>query len=141
MSEAEYAADNGFTYKSIRGILTHCLDGEYGWRCLLEGEAAPDTLAGAQFATPELLAARWREEEAKMRKYLAELSDEELAGDLVWQTTDGGERRLPNLWLSLAHVVNHSTQHRSEAAEALTMVGRSPGGLDLVVYSAERLKP
>jgi uncharacterized damage-inducible protein DinB len=72
-----------------------------------------------------------------MRAYLATLTDAALAGDLVWRAADGDERRLSNLWLSLAHVVNHSTQHRSEAAEALTMIGRSPGDLDLGDYAAK----
>jgi hypothetical protein len=40
------------------------------------------------------------------------------------------------LWLDLAQIVNHGTQHRSEAAEALTMVGRSPGDLDLSRFYA-----
>ena len=43
----------------------------------------------------------------------------------------------PN-WQFLAHVVNHGTQHRSEAAALLTAEGRSPGDLDLLDYIEER---
>jgi uncharacterized damage-inducible protein DinB len=38
----------------------------------------------------------------------------------------------------LVHVVNHGTQHRSEAAALLTAAGRSPGELDLINYAEER---
>jgi uncharacterized damage-inducible protein DinB len=140
LPEAEYASENGFTYRSIRGILTHCLDGEYGWRCRFESEPDRGVIPEAEVATPALLTDRWREEEAKMRKYLARLTDSDLSVGFAWRGSDGNERRLPNLWLSLAHVVNHSTQHRSEAAEALTMVGRSPGDLDLGLYAREKLR-
>ena len=75
-----------------------------------------------------------------MRGYLAILTDERLAGDVLWQDLDGNQRRLPDLWLSLLHLVNHSTQHRSEAAEALTMIGHSPGDLDLGLYAGVRAK-
>jgi uncharacterized damage-inducible protein DinB len=36
------------------------------------------------------------------------------------------------LWESMLHVLNHSTQHRSEAALMLTAPGYSPGDLDLL---------
>jgi uncharacterized damage-inducible protein DinB len=34
----------------------------------------------------------------------------------------------------LTHVVNHGTQHRSEAALILTEIGRSPGEIDMIFY-------
>jgi uncharacterized damage-inducible protein DinB len=137
MPEAEFSKPNGFNYGSIRGILTHCLDGEYGWRCRFQGESRKDFIVEEDVVTPARLAERWREEEAQMRAYLGDLTDDALQGDFVWRDRDGRERSLPNLWLSLAHLANHSTQHRSEAAEALTMVGRSPGDLDLGLYARE----
>jgi uncharacterized damage-inducible protein DinB len=138
LPESEYAAENGFTYGSIRGILIHCLDGEYGWRCRLQDEPDGGVLTPEDLPTVTALVERWHEEEARMRAYLAGLSDDDLATDVVWHAADGSERRLPNRWLTLAHVANHSTQHRSEAAEALTMVGRSPGDLDLGLYAREK---
>jgi uncharacterized damage-inducible protein DinB len=140
MNEAEYGRPNGFTYGSVRGILTHCLDAEFGWRWRLEGLARPERLQETSLPTPTLLTERWLQEEAQMRKYLTTLEDGDLSSDLVWNAADGKERRLPNRWLSLAHIVNHSTQHRSEAAEALTIIGRSPGDLDLGLYGEEKLK-
>jgi uncharacterized damage-inducible protein DinB len=39
------------------------------------------------------------------------------------------------MWQLLAHVLNHGTQHRSEAAALLTEAGRSPGDLDMVDFA------
>ena len=69
----------------------------------------------------------WEVEFRAMDGFLAALSDGMLAyvheGIAVWQM--------------LTHLLNHGTQHRSEAALLLTQAGRSPGELDLIVYLEE----
>ena len=40
-------------------------------------------------------------------------------------------------WQMLAHLANHGTQHRSEAAVLLTRAGRSPGDLDMIFFAQE----
>jgi uncharacterized damage-inducible protein DinB len=72
-----------------------------------------------------------------MRGYLAGVTEASLGEDFVLRHRNGEERRTP-LWQVLVHVVNHGSQHRSEAAEALTMAGRSPGSLDFTTFLWER---
>ena len=58
-----------------------------------------------------------------MRAFLETLHDDGMHRMAVTRRGD-----LP-LWQQLAHLANHSTQHRSEVAEMLTQMGRSPGDL------------
>ena len=136
LSEEEYAKPNGFVYGSIRGILAHALWGEAMWLTRWKGEA-PTMPGESDPPTLAELKKRWGEEEAKMRAFLAGLSDGDLAADVKLRRRDGTEASWP-LWQLVAHVANHTTQHRSEAAEALTLIGRSPGNLDMLFYFAEK---
>ncbi|MGH2491533.1 MAG: DinB family protein, partial [Candidatus Limnocylindria bacterium] len=45
-------------------------------------------------------------------------------------------KQLP-LWYFLVHMVTHSQQHRSESAQLLTQLGRSPGDVDFLDYCDE----
>ena len=136
LSEAEFARPNGFTYRSIRGILRHTLWAEAMWLRRwqrLDPERVPET----EVATVSGLTERWRAEETKMRAYLDALDDADLTRDIALLRRDGSDLLLPR-WELLTQVALHSVQHRSEAAEALTMIGRSPGDLDILFYFRER---
>jgi uncharacterized damage-inducible protein DinB len=41
------------------------------------------------------------------------------------------------LWQAMAHLVNHGTQHKTEAAAMLTDFGQSPGDIDMILYLIE----
>jgi len=71
-----------------------------------------------------------------MRAFLAGLKDEDL-DSIIRYTTSGGIQRERVLWHCLFHVVNHGTQHRSEAAVMLTDFGQSPGDIDFPLFLNE----
>jgi uncharacterized damage-inducible protein DinB len=110
---------------SLRGILVHTLDTEYGWRSLLQGQDDEGVLEAADFADVAALKARWEIESATWLDYVAGLSE-----DRVNQGTGDNPPQGPKVWQTILHVVTHGIQHRSEAAAILTGYGYSPGELD-----------
>lgn len=122
---------------SLRQILIHTLSAEWIWRMRLAGSSPTTMLDPADFPTLASVAARWADEERALRTYTASLSAEDLLRQVAYRTTGGNEWASP-IWEILAHLANHGTQHRSEAAAILTALGASPGDLDMVLYFRTR---
>jgi uncharacterized damage-inducible protein DinB len=80
---------------------------------------------------------RWEVEQKSWQAWLGTLTDDDL-GRSVTYTRTGGQRHTNVLWHLVVHLVNHGTQHRSEAAALLTEYGRSPGDLDMIIYLREK---
>ncbi len=135
----QFVATGAHGHSDLRGTLLHTLDTEYGWRMLCQHGQGTPVLEAADFPTPHALEQRWHAEEQAMRAYLSKLDDADLAG-VIRYTADSGEPRERVLWHCLLHVLNHGTQHRSEAAVRLTELGYSPGDLDFTVFLNEQLR-
>lgn len=134
----EYVRPNGFSCGSIRGIFLHAAWAEAGWLARWTGRPRVDDFADDQFPALTDLVGRWRKEEAAMRRFLGELTAENLESGVSYVSSRSGRQYTDPLWQLLVHVVNHATQHRAEAAEALTMAGHSPGDLDLLDFFREQ---
>lgn len=130
------AQHTSLPFGSLHGTLIHLLDAERSWRELLQNNRMTFEWTEADFPTLESLQARWAVEEAAMRAYIKGLTDEQLVGIIQYTTPEGAERRRI-LWHCLYHVVNHATQHRSEAGAMLTDFGHSPGDLDFTLFLNE----
>ena len=132
VDESTWSAPNAIGDRGLAGILVHQLGAHQRWRHGLTG--APGEAPRPEDAPlPGLpsLRGEWEREWAGYDAWFDHM-------DPAWlDQAEGGI----SLWQALAHVVNHGTQHRSEAAALLTSAGRSPGDLDMIFYSENLVAP
>ena len=135
LTAEQFLAPGTFPHGGLRGTLVHALFAEWVWRMRWQG-TPPDyhyRLQPEEFPTCAALQRRWLEEETLLMEFVAGLTDEQLKSELEYTSTEGGRHKRV-LWETMAHLVNHGTQHRTEAAAILTVLGDSPGDIDLIVF-------
>ena len=121
-------------WHSLRGILVHVLDVEYGWRCVLQSQDATTILDAADFADVAALRTRWQAEQEAWFAYVDGLSQEDLS-----VCHDPKDENGLTVWQRIVHVILHGGQHRGEAAAILTGYGQSPGEIDYDVFLQENV--
>lgn len=117
--------------RGLGSILVHQLGAHQRWRHSLSESPEVPRHEREPLPSPAGLAAAWDAEWVATDALLDAITDEWLA-----QT----DRDVP-FWQMLAHVANHGTQHRSEAAAILTTAGPSPGDLDMIFFAEEQARP
>ena len=127
----------GLAQGSLFGALVHTVATEIHWLRRWHGESPTTLLSEDDFPTIVALRDRWAEHDATLTTFVTALTDADLVRTIEYRTTQGDPHRDP-LFELLAHVVNHGTQFRGEAAVALTALGCSPGNLDLLGYLRSR---
>lgn len=138
VSDAQRVASTGFSFDTLHGTLVHIMSAEWLWRSRIQDGISPPAMHDpAAFPTLARLEAYWAEEEARMRAFLANVSEDDLNRTTTYRNTRG-EACSNALWESLVHIPFHGMQHRSECAAMLTSFGYSPGWIDFIAFVREQ---
>jgi uncharacterized damage-inducible protein DinB len=126
--------------RGLAAIMVHTLGATERWRAFFASEPHPGRRENATGEpSPAALRRDWETEWERRAAWLDRLDDEAVAAPAYDPDDDPTDsvNGIP-VWQLMVHVVNHGTQHRSEAASILTDAGASPGDLDLGDYAWER---
>lgn len=137
LSEEELGRQMGASYGSVSGSLGHLAGAQIVWLARWRG-SPPEDLSALQGARPfEAVREMAEKSQVALRGFVESLREDELTSDLAYVDSRGVSHHRP-LWQLMLHVANHGTQHRSEAALAVTSLGSSPGDLDYGHFVDER---
>ena len=109
----------------LGGILVHHLGATQRWRHGIQRTGEQPAPEEEPLLSIAELRTRWASEREAYDAWLPTISQGLL--DYVHEGVA--------VWRMLAHVVNHGTQHRSEAAALLTQIGHSPGEIDMIFFA------
>lgn len=123
----------GLFFHSLHGTLNHILVADRIWLRRLTGEGPqPERLSQILFEDFSELRTAREQEDQRIIRFIAGLSEAELNATFEYRTTSGkaqAQRRAD----TLAHFFNHQTHHRGQAHAALTILGvPEPAPLDLL---------
>lgn len=133
---------DGLSFGSLHATLIHIMTSEIVWLARWMGDTPPqwvalvrqsEEIARTEIPSLEALTTLWQANSDRLKEYTRTLTDDGINTRIAYRDLSGNEAEQPMSEL-IAHVVNHGTQYRSEAAVRLTQLGLSPGDLDLVTF-------
>jgi len=142
LNQATHIPDNDFAlvelgYCNLRDTLQHILEAEAIWLARWTGIDPDSVKLTEEFPTLAALRDHWEEQKRALYTFINTLTDADMDRTFTYPVQDN-ETYTRTLWQMMVHLINHGTQHRSEAAMVLTDLGLSPGGLDFSLFIRER---
>jgi uncharacterized damage-inducible protein DinB len=134
LATEEFISPETVTARDLRGTLVHLIDVEASWRSRLEAATSdpsvhPTELDPLAYSTADAVATHWRADAAETRRWLAELTDAELAADSPVEDRAGYP-----LWVYLAHVVMHGIEECEDANVLVRRAGHAPAALGFLDF-------
>ena len=135
LSKEQYESTQ-FNFGTVRSTLTHISGTEAIYFARIWGLPPVPRRTEAELPTFESLRARWEQQLDEQKKFGDTLTDAVMDESFDYIGANG-QPASSRRDLFMAQVINHSTQHRSETAMAVTEFGHSPGDLDVFIYVRE----
>lgn len=140
LSDDDRRKDRGAFFQSIHATFSHLLWADHMWLSRLSDAPKP--------STPLSESASYRDDWDSLKQdrracdeslivWADGVTDDWLAGDLIWRSSLMQSDMIKPKWLVVSHIFNHQTHHRGQIHAMLTAAGAKPQDTDLILL--ERL--
>ena len=114
LDDQRFVSDLGYSFGSIRNQIIHLISGHHRWLTRLQLIEIPPHLDFANFPTRSLVRMKWDEAKDEFLDYVYSLDESNLDEAIRYQNPDRLVDTFYSRWQILLHLVNHSTDHRSQ---------------------------
>jgi uncharacterized damage-inducible protein DinB len=129
----EFVKDLGSSHRSVRDTLTHLISAEWIWLTRWKGSSPRALWDPNEFPDLSSLKSKWTDTENDLKRFVSEMTEEQLTGILEYVNTRGETWRYP-LWQTMEHLANHSTYHRGQIITMLRQLGARVPTTDFLVF-------
>jgi len=135
LSAEEFGRDVGVFFHSMKGTLNHLLGADRIWmhRFTRDG-LSPTRLDEILFEDFGELAVARKAEDRRIVRYIDGLEPEDLLQTIVYTPITIPTEIRQRLGPALSHFFNHQTHHRGQAHSVLSILGKKPPSLDLLLF-------
>jgi len=133
LSNEEYFKDRPTFFGSIHRTLNHIVVGDTIWTSRLHGSSPAIPLNEELYADMSSLRAAREKMDAEIIAYMADRTEEDMAGEVAFKTTSGDPHSMDRSVI-LQHFFNHQTHHRGQVHDMLSQTPVEPPPLDLLYF-------
>jgi uncharacterized damage-inducible protein DinB len=139
LPDEDYRLDRGAAFHSLHGTLNHILVADRIWMKRLTGDGdAPSKLDTILYDDFALLRIAREAEDACIRRWIDDLTDEDIEGRFTYTTVTDLRTISQRLAPALSHLFNHQTHHRGQASVILTGFGEEAPAMDLIYFQRSK---
>lgn len=137
LDEEQYRRPCDYSIGSVHEQAVHTYSAERLWLQRARQQLPSPLAAASDFADRAGLRAAWDVLEGEWRNFVASVDDARLSQVIEYTSIHGNMRRESPLWMMMAQVINHGTDHRAQTLALLHQLGGPTVEQDLIIYSWE----
>lgn len=139
LTPEQYTKDLASSFTSVRATVVHTYSAEWNWYLRWVGTSPTAFPDASLFPDVRTVRSAWREQEQKVRLFVASLDAANQLDRVLRYRTFAGEEMESTFAQMLQHVVNHATYHRGQVTTMLRQLGApAPKSQDLIRFYRER---
>ncbi len=137
LDEEQYRRPCDYSVGSVHEQMVHTYGAERLWLRRVRQQPPVPFAAPGDYADRATLRAACDAQESEWRAFAAGLTNADVAQVIEYTSLHGNMRRESPLWMMLAQVLNHGTDHRAQILALLHQLGGPTVEQDLIIYSWE----
>jgi len=135
LDDAQFTADLGYSLGSIRNQVLHLISGHRRWMCRLQGASLAPHLEFDDFQSRASVKAEWDQAREECLRYVGSLTQADLDQVVPYEIPSRQIEAASRRSQILIHLVNHSTDHRSQILALLnSRLGIATPEQDFIIY-------